>query len=149
MITEHQSSASPVSAYPLTPDQVTRLWGWLLHEGNLFNGRQQLFAVAEAMLLAAFASLFAASARDRPSLLAMCIVGVFSSLMWAYANFNQLNRTILPIRSMLRSHLPEWEQVRAQGHGRIRNTTVLGYHLPALVGGLWVYLLLRVLETVR
>jgi hypothetical protein len=128
----------------LDEKQKDRLWNWLLHEGNLFNGRQQLFAVAEAMLLGAFATMQAGQKPDHMSLRAMCVVGGFSCLMWLYANLNQIHRYIKPIRNALEPHMPEWRAVRQVGVNRLRNTTVLGVLLPLTIASLWLILVLRI-----
>ena len=135
-----------VSEHPtcaLTTDQRDRMWSWLLHEGNLFNGRQQLFAVAEAMLLGAYAAMSTATKPDKPAIAAMGIVGAISCLMWLYANMNQINRYIKPIRAILEPCLPEWASVRKVGAGRLRTTTVLGVLLPLMITLLWLFLLSR------
>jgi hypothetical protein len=130
-------------ACALSQDQRDRMWAWLLHEGNLFNGRQQLFAVAEAMLLGAYATMSTATKPDKPAIAAMGVVGAISCLMWLYANMNQIHRYIKPIRETLEPCLPEWANIRKVGSGRLRTTTVLGVLLPLMIAFLWLFLLSR------
>jgi len=127
----------------LSIDQPDRMWAWLLHEGNLFNGRQQLFAVAEAMLLGAYATMSTATKPDKFAITAMVLVGAASCLMWLYANLSQIHRYIKPIRELLEPCLPEWERVRKVGAGKLRTTTILGIVLPIMIGLLWIFLLFR------
>ena len=132
---------SDVDLGTLDRDQRDRLWTWLLHEGTLFNARQQLFAISEAMLLAAYATMVGASHADRRVLTWMLGVGVVSCLMWLYANWHQIERSIKPIRSLLEPHVPEWRAIRAVGSGRLRVTTVMGLLFPGMIALLWLALL--------
>lgn len=137
-----------VAEMVLTGEQVQRLWSLLLHEGNLFNNRQQLFAVAEAMLLTAYATMrtVASQASVATAVTWMLSVGLASCLMWLYANWHQIERYIKPIRRLLAPHLPEWAAIRRAGEGRLRVTTVMGLLFPALVTMLWLALLVLHLQ---
>ena len=120
--------------------QIERLWNWLLHEGNLFNSRQQLFAVAEAMFFGAYATLTTAAQTQRWPVVVMIIAGGLSCVFWFYANYYQLKRTIYPLREVLKARLGEYVYVRNQSHGRLATTVLMGYAFPIALALAWLAL---------
>jgi hypothetical protein len=99
-----------------------------------------LFAVAEAMPMAAFATV--AVAQPRNSFLNWTIVaaGKLFTIVWFYINWVQINKTIRPIKSLIRPHIPEWKMIDEPRKRYTSPNTVMGKVFPVLVIAVWLLL---------
>lgn len=118
-----------------------RLWEHALHEENAYNGRLNLFLVAEAMLLAFYAQL----GRDfaKPSLIALGILGVLLTALWIAVNVRQEGDLKAAVKR-LGEHLPEFHTEGSLRSIRSINSsdkTILTYCVPAIVALIWIVLL--------
>jgi hypothetical protein len=61
-----------------------RLWAFTLHEDGVFNSRQNLFLVAESMLVVAYTTALSAKASDSATVIA--VIALLLTLGWLYAS---------------------------------------------------------------
>jgi len=125
--------------------RVERLWDWLIHEENLHISRVNFFLIAEAMIFAGYATLVAASESvNRVVLIMFGIVGIGSSVAWAYASWIQMKFTIDVIHEKLRGIDQDFEEIiskRERVWIRIPINILLGICFPIFLAAIWLILL--------
>ncbi len=123
-----------------SPKQIQGLWEWCLHEDHLFTNRANFFMVAEAMLFAAFAALLARTSINKGSIIIIGVAGIIVTVVWVYTAAVQRQKTMNPIKKILRQAIPEYNEIASGRKGWSINI-VLGIILPILIFGVWVALL--------
>ena len=126
--------------------QQQRLWEWTLHEDNLFSERQNLFLVAESMLVAGHAAALDSSAESAAE--AIGAVALVLTLAWGFVSW-RMAVLVDYIQGHARDNLPEYKEIckdrpKIAGSSKLlRSRVVVAYVLPLLLGILWVLLLVR------
>jgi hypothetical protein len=120
-----------------------RLWEWTLHEDNLFSDRQNLFLVAESMLVAGHAAALDASAESAAT--AIALIALVLTLAWGFVSW-RMATLVEYIQTHARRELREYglicdERPKVAGSKLIRSRVVVAYLVPLLLATLWVLLL--------
>ncbi len=131
------------------PVEQQRLWEWTLHEDNLFSDRQNLFLVAESMLVAGHAAALDASAER--AALAIAVIALMLTLAWGFVSW-RMAALVEYIQGYARRELREYGEI-SDGRPRLgrsklvrwllRSRIVVAYVVPLLLATLWVLLLVR------
>lgn len=123
--------------------QNDRLWDLTLHEDEVFNSRQNLFLVAESMLVVAYTTALAASGgRDSASVIAA--IALLLTLSWLYAGARHL-WIVDSVQMRAKAAFPDYAKLCDKHESRllpIRSRTVTAFVVPLLTGVLWVGLLI-------
>jgi len=126
-------------------DDKDYYWDWLKHEDNLFTNRNNFFLIAEAMLIAAVAALSDSVLQNsQPSVLLLCLAGLFVSVIWVFANLKHLVATEPKIKEKLHAtelRRKEFDERRSKWWS---NHWLIGMVLPlglVLVWGIWLFIL--------
>jgi hypothetical protein len=118
-------------------------WDHALHEERVLNERSGLFLVAEAMLLVFYATINASA--SRLSLRLFTGAGLVMSCLWTILSLRQA-RDLLDSAAILKrvsSFYKDYVRTREdEGYFRKWDQPILVYALPALVGFVWLVLLL-------
>jgi len=118
-------------------------WDHALHEERVLNERSGLFLVAEAMLLVFYATINASA--SRPSLRLFTLAGLLMSCLWVILSLRQA-RDLVDSAAILKDVSPFYKSyVSAREHAgyfRKWDRPILVFALPALVGLVWLVLLL-------
>lgn len=118
-----------------------RLWAFTLHEDGVFNSRQNLFLVAESMLVVAYTTALEAKG-DTSSVIA--VVGLLLTLAWLYASIRH-SFIINHIQEKAKTDFPDYREIyegRKWWFLPVPSRIVTSLVVPALTGALWVALLL-------
>jgi hypothetical protein len=122
--------------------QEERLWAFTLHEDGVFNSRQNLFLVAESMLVVAYATALDAKASGSATTIAL--TALLLTLGWLYAS---IRHTLIVdhIQTRAKDTFPDYKSLYERRNWpllRIRSRTVTAFVVPLLVGALWIALLI-------
>jgi hypothetical protein len=120
--------------------QEERLWAFTLHEDDVFNSRQNLFLVAESMLVVAYATALDAKATNSATVIAL--IALLLTLGWLYTS---IRHTLIVgyIQNRAKETFPDYRNLY---EGRnwpllpLRSRTVTAFLIPSLVGALWIAL---------
>jgi hypothetical protein len=84
-------------------DDAQFYWDWAKHEENLLTNRGNFFLVAQSMLLAGVAALWAGDSNPiGPFCLLFCALGVATSTVWLRVGLLHHTQTRAPLRAKLR-----------------------------------------------
>jgi hypothetical protein len=126
------------------PTEQQRLWELTIHEDNVFSDSQNLFVIAESMLVAGHAATLDASAES--AAVAIGGIGLVLTLAWAYVSWRQ-GLLVEYIQSHARRELREYRELVEQqpmaGPVVIRSRVVFAFVVPLLLATLWILLLVR------
>ncbi len=118
-------------------------WDHALHEERVLNERSGLFLVAEAMLLVFYATINATASRT--SLRLFTVAGLLMSCLWTILSSRQA-RDLTDSAAILKDVSPFYSTYvskrEREGHFRKWDRPILVFALPALVGLVWLVLLL-------
>jgi hypothetical protein len=150
MSTSAHTDQRAESSRKLRPDQCERLFAHGLHEENVFYNRLNFFMVCESLLFAGAVSGLIVEEKSTWSLIIfICVLGVFVSLLWWFAQVNKL--VLLKIlEDRLMDTFPEI-RVSIEAANRKRRlhvwsaSAILAHALPAVFLLAWLYLLCHVL----
>jgi hypothetical protein len=120
-----------------------RLWAFTLHEDGVFTSRQNLFLVAESMLVVAYTTALEASAGG-DSALVIAIIALLLTLAWLYASARH-SRIVESVQEHAKARFPEYARLYEARKWRllpVRSRTITAFVVPLLVGALWVALLI-------
>ena len=118
-----------------------RLWQWVLHEDDYFIQRASFFLVAQAMLLAAFATAVTSTSAKPLLIFVVGVVGGVCSVVWMYVSWIHINFTIKPLTSELKELLPEQYEVVAARRRFPSTDVVVGVLFPGFLLVVWVILM--------
>lgn len=124
-----------------TPEQIQRLWEWILHEDHLFTNRANFLLVAEAMLFAGFATLLTDASINRWLLVVVAAAGIIVTLVWLYIATVQNFLTMNPIKRILEEAAPEYGEIALGRRKPWPCNVVLGIVLPSFLLVVWLALL--------
>lgn len=143
-----------------SPSEEGDFWYDLLkHEDNLSTNRNNFFVVGEAMLLAAAATLLTAKGNFNPlATIAICLAGIFTSLICMLTNTRHIYVTEVFVKKQLKRTHPWWQAARDDRKGAkegdkgpwriilpgrrwVKMHVWTGILLPAILLLLWVSLL--------
>lgn len=119
-----------------------RLWQFTLHEDDVFNGRQNLFLVAESMLVVAYTTALDASS-GHASATTIATAGLLLTILWLYAGARHALIVDL-VQKEAKSRFPDYEELCSLRKWRlfpIRSRAVTTYAVPVLIAALWGTLL--------
>lgn len=118
-----------------------RLWEWTLHEDNLFSERQNLFLIAESMLVAGHAAALDASAEGAAK--AIGVIALILTLAWGFVSW-RMSTLVDSIQDHAKRELREYREIcDARPPTVIPSRIVVAYVVPTLLATLWVLLLAR------
>jgi hypothetical protein len=124
------------------PDKTFELvWSWAQHEDMLFINRSNLFTVAEAMLIAAYAIIATSSSKTWQLLLVVVVAGWVFSGVWFYVSWVQDRFTLRRIKERLRK-FPAYKAISLERSGWTGPNYVLGRVFPILMILLWTCFLI-------
>lgn len=130
----------------MNEEERQRLWEWTLHEDQLFSDRQNLFLVAQSMLVAAYAGALSVSATSAAAPIG--VIGVLLTLTWLFVSWRECT-LVDYIQAHAQRELAEYRAVSDHrpkveiGGFRIRSRSVIAFVLPTLLLALWAALLIR------
>jgi hypothetical protein len=122
-------------------DEERRLWEFALHEDELFNQRQNLFLIAQSMLVVAYAT--ALDAKEGGIALALAIIALPLTVMWIYVSARH-SLVIGVVQDEAKKAFNEYRLLYSSRSWRwvpIRSRTVVAFWVPGLVAVLWLVLL--------
>jgi hypothetical protein len=122
-------------------DERKRLWEFALHEDELFSQRQNLFLIAQSMLVVAYAT--ALDAKQDGVALAIAIIALPLTAMWLYVSARH-SLVISTIQDRAKNAFSEYRLLYAARSWKwvpFRSRTVVAYWVPGLVAVLWIVLL--------
>jgi LmbE family N-acetylglucosaminyl deacetylase len=130
---------------PFDAEERARLWDLTLHEDNVFNQRHALFLIAEAMLAVTYATALDASENLVAGIISA--MGLVLTGAWLYVSARHGSK-VQQVQQKAKAILPDYREI-AESTSRspsrwlqIPSRTVTGTLIPALVGILWIALLL-------
>lgn len=125
--------------------RINRLWGWILHEDNLFMSRGSFFLVAESMFFAAFATLAVNQSVQLIFVFIFGIVGVLCSLVWIYLAWVHIHLTMNPLKAKLRELIPDYAGITKSRGKYPSSHLILGVFFPISLLIAWLSLLMTLL----
>jgi hypothetical protein len=114
--------------------ETARLWGWLLHEGNLYSNRLNFYIASQSLFFVAFASMENSIVFQ----MACAISGIVLSFIWLTMSRNQVMEIIRPIREILKRQHREYNFIASRRSPRMRTHYILGNIFPWLMIVLWL-----------
>jgi LmbE family N-acetylglucosaminyl deacetylase len=138
-------TAPPEIGPSFDQEERARLWDLTLHEDNVFNQRHALFLIAEAMLAVTYATALDAGENLVAGVIAC--MGLFLTAAWLYVSARHGNK-VQRVQRKAMAALPDYRHIVEKTSSppspllRIPSRSVAGTVVPALVGILWIALLL-------
>jgi hypothetical protein len=130
-------------------DQDNRLWGHALHLDNALVQRNNVYLVAQSVIVGAFSVLTfvsetgAVSGAIRTSSWIVGTAGALFALLWLFVNRNQW-RYLRFLRDRCIAELPEYRATQERRPPRTLSPgKTLTYALPLIFTAMWVTLLLN------
>ncbi len=118
-----------------------RLWEWTLHEDNLFSERQNLFLIAESMLVAGHAAALEASAENAAA--SIGLIALVLTLAWGFVSW-RMAALVNSIQVHAKRELREYREISYERpRTLVSSRFVVAYVVPALLATLWILLLVR------
>jgi hypothetical protein len=102
-------------------------WEWILHEDHIFTNRGNFFVVAEAML---FSSLNGFTSMISIEKVAICMLGIFLSLIWFWVSAISIYITQKEIKRKLGEIEPRWNEIRIKRRKWGKAHFLIGILLP-------------------
>jgi hypothetical protein len=127
------------NAEPQDDAQRNRIWEHRLHEDTQLNQRLNFFLIAEAMLVVAAAQVLSSNAAKPWLGVGISVVGLGLTLVWWAVNRRQVV-IMRHIQKRATEALPEFRkhyETRPPG----RSTGLLSGGIPAIIGFVWVIIL--------
>lgn len=126
-----------------SPQELERLWSWLLNEANLYTNRVNFYIVAQSMFFVAFAS----SERSSVIFLFACsLAGIFLSLVWLLMSNHQNANIVAPLRQVLYNNWDIGKKISTGQRKILRTHFVLGVILPWFMIIIWICVLIAELS---
>jgi hypothetical protein len=128
----------------MNAEEKERLWEWTLHEDLLFSERQNLFLVAQSMLVAGYG----AAVDAKGAAAAIAAIAVALTIAWAFVSWRQYD-LVEYIQEHAKRELSEYGMIaekrpKVEIRSRpIRSREVIAFVLPGLLLMLWILLLAR------
>lgn len=123
----------------ISPQELERLWQWLLNEANLYTNRVNFYIVAQSMFFVAFAS----SSRISKTFLVVCsLSGIFLSVTWLLMSKHQNDNIIKPLREVVYKNWDIGKTITKGQKKRLRTHFILGIVLPLFMIIMWLSVLI-------
>jgi len=129
---------------PMTKEEVEQerqfYWDWLKHEENIVTNRSNFFLVAEAMFVAAVATLWSQSENaSQLATLSTCIAALLITSAWLFVNVKHIEHTGHKIREKLKELDPRVKEIRDyKGIWNLRAFKLIGYGVTGILLLLWI-----------
>lgn len=122
----------------LPPQEMERLWSWLINEANLYTNRLNFYVLVQSMFFVAFASY---SGKAIYFYIACSLAGIFLSLVWILISRNQNNNVVIPLRRLIYAHWLVGNQINSRQKKVLRTHFILGIILPCFLILIWILIL--------